>query len=159
MSLLIKGMDMPTSCFYCRWRVKINPNYMVCDISGKCFEGTLVQSRPKACPLVAVPLNFNPGEQRGYQLKPDGNFGYQPVDKYATPPSPPTTGSNIISPPTYGRLNDDDVETIRGHLNAIKEDLCNQHRWKARNDMSIFIISFSLGVILGFILGRAGGRQ
>ena len=27
------------------------------------------------------------------------------------------------------RLTDDDIETIRIHLNAIKEELCNQHRW------------------------------
>jgi DNA-directed RNA polymerase subunit RPC12/RpoP len=28
------------------------------------------------------------------------------------------------------RLTDDDFETIRIHLNAYKEKLCNQHRWK-----------------------------
>lgn len=38
------------------------------------------------------------GEQRGYQPKPDGNFGYQPANKSTPPPPPPTTGSNIVSP-------------------------------------------------------------
>lgn len=28
------------------------------------------------------------------------------------------------------RLTDDDLETIRIHLNAYKEKLCNQHRWE-----------------------------
>lgn len=27
------------------------------------------------------------------------------------------------------QLTDDDIETIRVHLSAIKENLCNQHRW------------------------------
>lgn len=34
-------------------------------------------------------------EQREYQPKPSGNFGYQPVGKPLTPPSPPSSGSNI----------------------------------------------------------------
>lgn len=34
-------------------------------------------------------------------------------------------------PPTQPeRLTDDDFETIRIHLSAYKERLCNQHRWK-----------------------------
>ena len=31
--------------------------------------------------------------------------------------------------PERCQLTDDDKETIRIHLNAIKEELCNQHRW------------------------------
>lgn len=34
-------------------------------------------------------------EERKYQPKPSGNFGYQPVDKPLTPPPPPSSGSNI----------------------------------------------------------------
>lgn len=32
------------------------------------------------------------------------------------------------------RLTDDDFETIRIHLNAYKEKLCNQHRWEEANE-------------------------
>lgn len=32
----------------------------------------------------------------GYQPKPNGKFGYQPISKSPTPPAPPTSGSNII---------------------------------------------------------------
>lgn len=28
------------------------------------------------------------------------------------------------------QLTDDEIKTIRIHLNAYKEKLCNQHRWK-----------------------------
>ena len=38
----------------------------------------------------------NKGEQRGYQPKPNGNFGYQPNSNSSVPPSPPSTGSNIV---------------------------------------------------------------
>lgn len=40
----------------------------------------------------------NKGEQRGYQPKPNGTFGYQPANKSSVPPSPPTSGSNIVTP-------------------------------------------------------------
>ena len=32
------------------------------------------------------------------------------------------------------RLTDDDLETIRIHLSAYKEQLCNQHRWEEAED-------------------------
>lgn len=32
------------------------------------------------------------------------------------------------------RLTDDDFETIRIHLNAYKEKLCNQRRWKEADE-------------------------
>ena len=34
-------------------------------------------------------------EQRGFQPKPNGNYGYQPVSNSSTPPVPPSSGSNI----------------------------------------------------------------
>ena len=36
----------------------------------------------------------------------------------------------LLSSAQPERLTDDDFETIRIHLNAFKEKLCNQHRWK-----------------------------
>lgn len=40
------------------------------------------------------------------------------------------------------RLTDDDFETIRIHLSALKERLCNQHRWKEAEDYQRLIDRF-----------------
>ena len=40
------------------------------------------------------------------------------------------------------RLTDDDFETIRIHLNAYKESLCNQRRWKEAEDYQRLIDRF-----------------
>lgn len=40
------------------------------------------------------------------------------------------------------RLTDDDFETIRIHLNAYKETLCNQHRWKEAKEYQDIIDRF-----------------
>lgn len=56
--------------------------------------------------------------------------GYMRYLKYNTPPAQPE------------RLTDDDFETIRIHLSAFKEDLCNQHRWKEAEDYERLISRF-----------------
>ena len=40
------------------------------------------------------------------------------------------------------RLPDDDFETIRIHLSAFKEQLCNQHRWKEAEEYQRIIDRF-----------------
>lgn len=40
------------------------------------------------------------------------------------------------------RLTDDDFETIRIHLNAYKEKLCNQHRWEEADEYQRIIDRF-----------------
>ena len=40
------------------------------------------------------------------------------------------------------RLTDDDFETIRIHLNAFKEELCNQRRWKEAGEYQRIIERF-----------------
>lgn len=40
------------------------------------------------------------------------------------------------------RLTDDDFETIRIHLSAYKENLCNQHRWKEAEEYQRIIDRF-----------------
>lgn len=40
------------------------------------------------------------------------------------------------------RLDDDDFETIRIHLSACKEKLCNQHRWKEAEEYQRIIDRF-----------------
>lgn len=37
-------------------------------------------------------------EKRGYQPKPNGNFGHQPPRVTSKPPAPPTSGSNAVKP-------------------------------------------------------------
>ena len=41
-----------------------------------------------------------------------------------------------------GRLTDDDFETIRIHLNAYKEKLCNQQRWEEAEEYQRIIDRF-----------------
>ena len=58
MSVLIKGMEMPRNCFECPWRCKVDPENLLCRISGEYFEETFsgtIQNRHKSCPLVPVP--------------------------------------------------------------------------------------------------------
>lgn len=40
------------------------------------------------------------------------------------------------------RLTDEDFETIRIHLNAYKEQLCNQHRWEEAEEYQRIIDRF-----------------
>lgn len=58
MSVYIKGMEMPKSCFECPWRCKVDPENLLCRISGERFEETFsgtIQNRHKSCPLIPVP--------------------------------------------------------------------------------------------------------
>lgn len=58
MGIYIKGTEMPTSCFYCPFREKVNPDDYVCMALNKEFEETfslIVGKRHKDCPLVPVP--------------------------------------------------------------------------------------------------------
>ena len=56
MSVLIKGMKMPESCFQCPFRVKINPDDMCCRATMREFEETWgsIVCRHIDCPLVEV---------------------------------------------------------------------------------------------------------
>ena len=58
MSVLIKDMEMPKSCFYCPFREKVNPDDYVCMALNKEFEETfslIVGKRHSDCPLVPIP--------------------------------------------------------------------------------------------------------
>jgi hypothetical protein len=57
MSVYIKGMEMPTSCFQCEFRTKIDPDNLMCTISQKTFEDRFyhIEHRDESCPLVPVP--------------------------------------------------------------------------------------------------------
>ena len=37
------------------------------------------------------------------------------------------------------RLTHDEIETIRIHMNAFKENLCNQHRWKEAEEYQTIV--------------------
>ena len=47
-----------------------------------------------------------------------------------------------LPPVQQERLTDDDFETIRIHLNAFKEELCNQQRWKEAGEYQRIIDRF-----------------
>lgn len=47
-----------------------------------------------------------------------------------------------VPPAEPERLTDADFETIRIHLNAYKEQLCNQHRWEEAEDYQRIIDRF-----------------
>lgn len=53
----IKGMEMPTSCFKCEFRTKIDPDNLLCLISQKTFEDRFyhIGHRDQSCPLIPVP--------------------------------------------------------------------------------------------------------
>ena len=55
--VFIKGMEMPTSCFQCEFRTKIDPDNLMCIISQKTFEDRFyhIEHRDESCPLVPVP--------------------------------------------------------------------------------------------------------
>ena len=60
MGVYIKGMKMPESCFYCRFRNKVNPDEIMCLATGEIFEETFmgtIKMRNGAgkCPLVEIP--------------------------------------------------------------------------------------------------------
>ncbi len=59
MSILIEGMEMPTSCFYCPFRRKINPDNIQClvtrDVFEETFAGTIEMRNRGFCPLIEIP--------------------------------------------------------------------------------------------------------
>ena len=52
-------MEMPTSCFYCPFRIKVDPDNIKCLVSGVVFEetftGSIEMRHSGDCPLVPVP--------------------------------------------------------------------------------------------------------
>lgn len=57
MSILIKGMEMPESCFVCPFREKVSPDDIVCMALNKEFEETftlIAEKRHKDCPLIEI---------------------------------------------------------------------------------------------------------
>ena len=59
MSVYIKGMEMPKSCFYCPFRLKFNPDEIKCLATREEFEETFsgtIETRNRGnCPLIEVP--------------------------------------------------------------------------------------------------------
>ena len=59
MSVYIKGMEMPKSCFYCPFRRKVDPDDIMCIVTREVFEETFagtIETRNRGnCPLIPVP--------------------------------------------------------------------------------------------------------
>ena len=62
-----------------------------------------------------------------------------PCDSY---PCSEVEAIKAVLPAQPERLTDDDFETIRIHLNAWKEKLCNQRRWKEAEEYQRIIDRF-----------------
>ena len=59
MSVLIRGMEMPASCFACPFRDKVDPENIMCIVTREVFEETFagtIQTRNRGnCPLISIP--------------------------------------------------------------------------------------------------------
>ena len=66
-------------------------------------------------------------------------FGFSIEEEYGSAVQEVING---LPPAQPERLTDDDFETIRIHLSAFKERLCNQHRWKEAEDYERLIGRF-----------------
>lgn len=59
MSVYIPGMEMPKSCFYCPFRLKVDPDTFVCLATNEhieeTFAGTIEMRNRGDCPLIPVP--------------------------------------------------------------------------------------------------------
>ena len=74
----------------------------------------------------------------------DDLISKQAAIEAATYGNPQTAWQRIEALPSAQpeRLTDDDFETIRIHLNAYKEKLCNQQRWKEAEEYQRIIDRF-----------------
>jgi len=61
MSVLIRGLEMPRSCFDCPMRWKVSPEDIKCLATGEMFKETFagtIETRNRGnCPLVEFPRN------------------------------------------------------------------------------------------------------
>ena len=61
MGVLIRGMEMPKSCFYCPMRWKVDPDNIKCLATGEVFEetftATIEMRNAGNCPLVPIPAH------------------------------------------------------------------------------------------------------
>lgn len=59
MSFIVRGMEMPKSCFFCPMRLKVDPDTILCQATGERFEetftATIEMRNGGKCPLVEVP--------------------------------------------------------------------------------------------------------
>lgn len=83
MGVYIKGMEMPASCFACPFRIKVDPDNIMCIVTREVFEETFVgtiETRNRGnCPLV-------PASPHGALMDRDDLFATCPelVDGYKT---------------------------------------------------------------------------
>lgn len=49
-------IDMPRSCFECKYRKKVSPDDIECVLTGEWYEETFktIQTRMKVCPLKPI---------------------------------------------------------------------------------------------------------
>ena len=86
MSVLIKGMEMPESCFQCWFLHVINPGFFYCFASGEEFEENFAipKGRYKDCPIVEVKAPHGDLIDRDALMRGEGRyiitFGKEGID-------------------------------------------------------------------------------
>lgn len=55
MSVLIKGIEMPTKCEECEWSTTDRHGFFGCRLTGNIVIRKREQDRPNWCPLIPVP--------------------------------------------------------------------------------------------------------
>ena len=85
--------------------------------------------------LAAMSIPLTPKEHRNYQT-------FNLDDAYDEGWGDYQACIALIPPAQPERLTDDDFETIRIHLNACKEKLCNQHRYEEADEYQHIIDRF-----------------
>ena len=75
--IYIPGMEMPTSCFYCPLRLKVDPDTFVCLATNEhieeTFAGTIEMRNRGDCPILPVPdhgrlVDFDAAIKNGWTI-------------------------------------------------------------------------------------------
>lgn len=81
--IYITGMEMPTSCFYCPFRRKVDPDDIMCIVTREVFEETFagtIETRNRGnCPLVPVPDHGDLIDRVAFREEMDKHY---PFDRY-----------------------------------------------------------------------------
>ena len=185
MSILIKGMEMPDSCFHCKL-ADVCQHYKAEHYANKRHEDCPLEEVPEthdkrtethACDLISrQALCEYALNQKDKSVTPNDIMRFPSADLQLTCNQLATdcisrqaaidaiheewdeclnvdeSGKTIayetedvicrLPSAQPERLADDDFETIRIHLNAYKEKLCNQQRWEEADEYQRIIDRF-----------------
>ena len=133
--IAIKDFKMPRGCYECPFAdesIRMDCDYY-CQAAKEKPDVQYGLNKPDWCPLVDVP-DINVGKCSEIPNCSDCISRRTAIDALATLVNLPSAQPE--------RLTDDDFETIRIHLSAYKERLCNQRRWKEAEEYQRIINRF-----------------